>query len=110
MLYLRCYGLHLLIIHFDFLRLLLLSIQCGLLLLGILISHLLLIVLDLLLGKLRLLVELNDTDKADEANDSNDSSDTSRARGFCKLCRIACLNVVALTDEKVPNPPNIWQH
>jgi predicted Kef-type K+ transport protein len=106
---LRSHALCLFIIR-CFLDRLLLSVHCGHLLLGILISHLLFIVLDLFLCQLRLLVEFDDTDETDQANDSDDSSDSSSTGGFRKLCRIACLNIVALTGDDVPEPTDIWQH
>ena len=103
-------GLDLLIIHRLLHGLLLLSVQRGHLLLGLLIPDLLLVVLELLLGEFRLLVEFDDTDEADEADDSDDASDTSRAGGFRQLRRVARLDVVALARHEVPEPPDIWQH
>ena len=107
---LRGQGLDLLIIHRLLHGLLLLSVQCGHLLLGLLIPDLLLVVLELLLRELRLLVEFDDTDEADQADNSNDASDTPRAGSFCQLSRVARLDIVALTRHKVPEPPDIWQH
>ena len=96
------------IIHRFLHGLLLLSVQSGDLLLGLLIPDLFLVVLELLLSELRLLVEFDDTDEADEADDSDDTGDTSRARGFCELCRVARLNVIALTGHNFPEPADIW--
>ena len=107
---LRGQGLDLLIIHRLLHGLLLLSVQCGHLLLGLLIPDLLLVVLELLLGEFRLLVEFDDTDEADEADDSDDASDTTRAGGLRQLRRVARLDVVALARHEVPEPPDIWQH
>jgi predicted Kef-type K+ transport protein len=74
--FLRSHALFLFIIRCFHDRLLL-SSHFGHLFLGIFISHLLFIVLDLFLSELRLLVEFDDTDETYQANDSDDSSDTS---------------------------------